>query len=152
MVRWADEIKDEVDKLHSEGKSIRQIADETGISKSSIGLYLKKKPSDVPQIVVNEIVPEEETIAEINIPTILENEMSINSQDAKAFLSGLSVKTVKSTIKTGHSSFIDDLVNTVPEAEHIPKLSKVRGRAIREPKTPKPSKFIDSLWLAQLRI
>lgn len=147
MVRWADEIKDEVTKLHSEGKSIRQIAEHTGISKSSIGLFLKNNPSDPPQLVVNEIVPLE-TSAEINIPTILENEMSINSQDAKNFLSGLSVKTVPAPIKTGRSSFIDDLVNTpafVPEAEHIPRPSK--GKRVAEPKTPKPksTKIIDTL-------
>jgi hypothetical protein len=142
MVKWADEIKDEVMKLSNEGKSIRQIAEQMGISKSSIGLFLKKSPA--PEIVISEVVPQE-TMAEINIPTILENSMSLTSQDAKSFLSGLSVKPVVATTK-GHSSFIDDLVNTrvdVPEAEHIPKPSKSRGRA----SVQKPSKtnFINSI-------
>ena len=149
MVKWADEIKDEVSKLHTEGKSIRQIAEQMGISKSSIGLYLKNKPSDLPELIVNEIVPNE-TTAEIIIPTILENEMSINSQDAKNFLSGLSVKPAVTAIKTGRSSFIDDLVNTpafVPEAEHVTRPSKARGRAVKEPKTPKPraTNIVDTL-------
>ena len=145
MVKWADEIKDEVDKLHGEGKSIRQIAEHMGISKSSIGLYLKSKS---PELVINEIVPvmSSDIIAEINIPTILENSMSINPQDANNFLQGLSVKPIVSP-KGGQSSFINDLVNTrVPEAEHITRPSKARGR-VAVPKTPKSKalKFIDDL-------
>jgi hypothetical protein len=149
MVKWADEVKNEVDKLHSEGKSIRQIAEKTGKSKSSIGLYIKNHSSDAPHLEINEIVPLE-TTAEINIPTIIENEMSINEQDANNFLQGLSVSRPVSApvAKAGHSSFINGLMNTkVPEAEHIPRPSKARGRVAlpKEPKTPKPSKLLESL-------
>jgi hypothetical protein len=147
MVKWADEIKDEVNKLHSEGKSIRQIAEKTGKSKSSVGLFLKNSS---PELVVNEIVPVEAT-AEINIPTIIENDMSINADDANNFLQGLSVSRPAPSNavipKGGRSSFIEGLINTVPEAEHIPRPSKARGRTAlpKEPKTPKPSKLLESL-------
>ena len=55
MVKWSSEVKMAVDALHSSGKSLREIASQTGVSKSTIHTYIKSLPSDVPELIVSDI-------------------------------------------------------------------------------------------------
>lgn len=140
MPKWTDAQMDQVLELSRADKSIRQIAETTGISKSSIGLFLKsQKP---PALEIQEVnVPE--TTQEINMSDTIETGM-IDEGTANNFLTGLgsspqglSVRPIG--IPQKGSAFIEGLINTrIPEAQHITTPFKSRSKKMTEPKTPKP--------------
>ena len=138
MPKWSDEQKEQILSLAQQDKTIRQIAETTGISKSSIGLFLKKnKPESVPEPESehdNEIVHVPDTTEDLNTTTIVEP--MIPTANADAFLAKLMSKGAKVTpvVPQKTSAFIDGLMNI--EAERIQSPFKARFRP--EPKTPKP--------------
>jgi len=136
MPKWTDEQREKVLALSKEKKSIRQIAETVGISKSSIGLFLKGQAQEQPNEIVNTVENEEseDTIDEINISTTIEP--MIQSADADLFLSKLTANGAKVTpvVPTKHSAFIDGLLNVQAERVQPPFKAKFRP----EPKTPKP--------------
>jgi len=140
MPKWTDEQREKVLALSKEKKSIRQIAETVGISKSSIGLFLKGQAptNDVVEHVeeTEETEEAEDTNDEPNTTTIVEP--MIDSAKADLFLSKLQANGAKITpvVPTKHSAFIDGLLSV--EAEHVAPPFKARFKPEAQPKTPKP--------------
>ena len=92
MVKWSSDIKMVVDSLHSEGKSLREIASQTGVSKSTIHTYIKSLPSET-------------TVAENDVPKLIisdiQGDSMISHQEADTFVnelvSSVQVPTIPST-------------------------------------------------------
>lgn len=146
MAKWTAEQLQKVQEMSGQGKSIRQIADVTGISKSSVNLLVKKPV--VPQVPN----PVGES-GEINLTDIIETTM-ISEADANSFMSQVGPvqiptgSTVKPILPTKTSGFMNDLLTSkIPEAEHMESPFKARHRPVAVPKTPKPkaTKVLDFL-------
>jgi hypothetical protein len=123
MVKWSSEIQLQVKALHSEGKSLRDIATATGISKSTIHSFIKSLPS-------------EPTVQEVNVPEFnpehIQEDM-INNVDADNFMNDLLSTTPSLTVKTPEpkvskkakqsaENFMENLLTIEP------KTPKVRGQ------------------------
>lgn len=127
MTKWTEENKLKIRALQSEGLSLRQMSERTGLSKSSIHTFIKSEP---PSLVVQEV----------EIPTI-QTEM-INDHEANQFINEIiqpkpapypearfpkaqKVKAEKA------DAFIDSLLSTVkkPKAER-------KTKKIEEPDDP----------------
>jgi hypothetical protein len=124
MVKWSEEIKLQVTALHTAGKSLRDIATTTGISKSTVHSFIKSLPSDT------EIV---DSTQEVNVPEILTADIQedmISNHEADTFVNDLLSSTPSISIPvTGKSkkasksaeSFMENLLST-------PKTPKPRGQ------------------------
>lgn len=137
MPKWTDEQREKVLALSKEKNSIRQIAEAVGISKSSIGLFLKgQTKEDSKEIVdtVEHVEDDGDDEDELNTTTIVEP--MIQPADADLFLSKLKANGAKITpvVPTKHSEFVDGLLNV--QAERVQPPFKARHKP--EPKTPKP--------------
>jgi hypothetical protein len=118
MVKWADETQEQVRFMSATGKSIRDIAVETGKSKSAIHSFLKKSTVSVPELNVGEI----------------QNEMSIDNAMATQFINEIvhtsdtipapTAKQTKESIQA--DSFLESLLIT-PKEKPEPK-AKAKGR------------------------
>lgn len=131
MPRWTDEMKEKALALKGT-KTIRQIAQELGVSKTSVGLIMKNK---------DEVVETSETSETIPTNTI---EM-IGDKEASDFLKSVSTANGGEGQNERASQVIDNLMAGIPIAEHITppfkarrKQAEARVTAQREPKTPKP--------------
>lgn len=122
MVKWSQEIQLQVKALHTDGKSLRDIATVTGISKSTIHSFIKSLPSESPAQDAQEV-----NVPEFN-PEHIQEDM-INGSDADNFMNDLLSTTPSLTVKA-------------PE----PKVSKKSKQSAEnfmenlltvEPKTPK---------------
>lgn len=109
MPNWTEEIKKKIVELSSSKKTIRQIAEETGISKSSIGLFLKssKKPE------------------EINAATTIE---MIGDKEAANFLKSLGED--KNEEKPS-SAFVDSLIDGIEVIPTQPNTKKTRAKKVK---------------------
>lgn len=122
MVKWSQEIQLQVKALHTDGKSLRDIALVTGISKSTIHSFIKSLPSESPA----------QDAQEVNVPEFITEHIQedmINGSDADNFMNDLLSTTPSLTVKA-------------PE----PKVSKKSKQSAEnfmenlltvEPKTPK---------------
>jgi hypothetical protein len=111
MPRWSDEIRNKVLAL-SATKTVRQIAEEVGVSKSSVGLFLKDSKN--------------QTVDGIEILNAADKIEMIDDKDASAFLKSLGEgqKEEKPT-----TALVESLLADIPIAEHIPRPFKTRGKA-----------------------
>jgi len=123
MAKWSEEIKLQVKALHNDGKSLRDIASQTGMSKSTIHSFIKSLPSGT------EIV---DSVTDENVPKIIYTDIQEDSM-----------------IGTNEANtFMNDLLSTVPSIKAPePKVSKKASKSAEnfmenlltiEPKTPKP--------------
>jgi predicted transcriptional regulator len=101
-----------VDSLHSQGKSLREIASQTGVSKSTIHTYLKS-------------IPSETTVAENDVPKLIisdiQGDSMISHQEADTFVNELvssvqvptipATKTSKKATKTAED-FMENLLSS----------------------------------------
>lgn len=109
MPRWTDEMKEKALSLKGT-KTIRQIAEELGVSKTSVGLVMKDAK--------NEVVETSETIPTNTIEMI-------GDKEASDFLKSVNVgngQVEKS------SQVIDNLLEGIPVAEHITPPFKARRK------------------------
>jgi len=125
MVKWSEEIKDQVKTLHTGGKSLRDISAETGISKSTIHSYIK---SLSPETVI-------ESVQQVNVPELIpvdKQEEMISNVEADNFMSDLLSTTPSLSVKTpapkvskkavkNAENFMENLLSTEP------KTPKARG-------------------------
>lgn len=122
MPKWSEEIKLQVKALHNEGKSLRDIATQTGMSKSTIHSFIKSLPSETAIV---------DSVQEVNVPEIISADIQEDSMigDLEA------------------NNFMNDLLSTVPSIKAPePKVSKKASKSAEnfmenlltvEPKTPK---------------
>jgi hypothetical protein len=128
MVKWSQEIQLQVKSLHSEGKSLRDIALVTGISKSTIHSFIKSLPSESTEVA--------EVAHEVNVPEFIPEHIQedmINNVDADNFMNDLLSTTPSLTVKTPEpkvskkdkksaENFMENLLSTEP------KTPKARGQ------------------------
>lgn len=130
MPRWTEQMKERVLALKGT-KPIRQIAEELGVSKTYVGLVLKRDGAPEP-------MPEPTPEATEIIPTTT-IEM-IGDKEASDFLK--SVGEGRTEVAERPSEFVDSLMAGIPIAEHITPPFKARRKPQNQtqvvPKTPKP--------------
>lgn len=114
MPRWTDEMKEKALALKGT-KTIRQIAQELGVSKTSVGLIMKDGAKDEVATEVGETIPTN---------TI---EM-IGDKEASDFLKSVSVGEGKAEMSERSSQVIDNLLSGIPVAEHITPPFKARRK------------------------
>jgi lambda repressor-like predicted transcriptional regulator len=123
MVKWSEEIKLQVKALNHEGKSLRDIATATGISKSTIHSFIKSLPSETTIV---------DSVQEVNVPEILSADIQEDSM----------INDVEA------NNFMNELLSTTPTiSAPVTKVSKKASKSAEnfmenlltvEPKTPKP--------------
>jgi hypothetical protein len=129
----SDIVQQTILKL-SETKSLREIAVETGVSKSTVGLFLKKAK-----------ISEPETVQEIIEPIV---DMSIDQKDASSFINSVTSTSapLPSSATAGKilpspklDAFLDNLLKPsddgVPTMPHVPRPGK--AKKVVEPKPKK---------------
>jgi hypothetical protein len=124
MAKWSEEVKLQVKALHGSGKSLRDIASETGMSKSTIHSFIKSLPSDIQEVNVPEIlsadIQEDSMIGDVEANNFM-NDLLSTTPSIKAPEPKVSKKASKSA-----ENFMENLLTVEP------KTPKARGQRQRQ--------------------
>jgi hypothetical protein len=149
MPKLTEEKKALVEKLAREKKTVRQIAEETGVSKTTIGTFLKNKKDYMEVYTTDSPTFDEPSVTlspnrKINlVDTIPEGHM-LDQKAVDSFLSSVTEDKspeafAKQTEPIKGGAFIQDIVNTslddIPEAEHFPRpLKGAKAKVVKAEK------------------
>ena len=149
MPKLTEEKKALVEKLAREKKTVRQIAEETGVSKTTIGTFLKNKKDYMEVYTTDSPSFDEPSVTlspnrKINlVDTIPEGHM-LDQKAVDSFLSSVTEDKspeafAKQTEPIKGGAFIQDIVNTslddIPEAEHFPRpLKGAKAKVVKAEK------------------
>jgi hypothetical protein len=149
MPKLTEEKKALVEKLAREKKTVRQIAEETGVSKTTIGTFLKNKKDYMEVYTTDSPTFDEPSVTlspnrKINlVDTIPEGHM-LDQKAVDSFLSSVTEDKspeafAKQTEPIKGGAFIQDILNTslgdIPEAEHFPRpLKGAKAKVVKAEK------------------